>query len=135
MQLKRDTDYALRIMICIAEGLKISGKQEGVALSSVVASTGIPIVTFNRVCGRLEEKGLIRKEVSKEGEKWLYPCNDFWGQSLLSIGEAAEGNMEIFAVFDRNSYIAQTYGEKLKKTQKNLDKVFSEATMAALVCD
>ena len=133
MQLKRDTEYAMRIMICIAEDRRKNGKKSGVPVSNVISSTGIPKVTFDRICGNLEEKGMIRKEITGEGEKYMYPGKGFWKQSVLSIGEAIEGNMEMFAVFDRSSCVIQKYGDKLKETQEKLNHVLSEITMESIV--
>jgi len=135
MQLKRDTEYAMRIMVYIAEHLKQSGKRTGTPSSTVIANTGIPMVTFNRICSRLEDTGMIRKEISKDGEKWLYPGNGFWEQSILSIGEAVEGNMKIFVIFDKKSYLSQSYGEKLQEIQNSLDQILSETTLASIVVD
>ena len=135
MQLKRDTEYAMRIMVYIAEYLKENGKRGGVPSSNVIANTGIPIFSFNRICERLEENGLIRKATIKEGEKWLYPGNGFWEQSILSIGEAVEGNMKIFLIFDKNSYFSQAYGKKLQETQKSLDHILSNTTLESIVSD
>jgi len=135
MQLKRDTEYAMRIMVYIAEHLKQSGKRTGTPSSTVIANTGIPMVTFNRICSRLEDNGMIRKEISKDGEKWLYPGNGFWKQSILSIGEAVEGNMKIFVIFDKKSYLSQSYGEKLQEIQNSLDQILSETTLASIVVD
>jgi len=133
MQLKRDTEYAMRIMIYIAELQKENGQQAGVPSSNMIAKAGIPIVSFNRISDRLEEKGLIRKEASVEGESWLYPGSGFWKQSILSIGEAVEGNMKIFDVFDRNSYISQTYGKVLLETQRDLEQILSEKTLESIL--
>ena len=135
MQLKRDTEYAMRIMVYIAEHLKQSGKRTGTPSSTVIANTGIPMVTSNRICSRLEDTGMIRKEISKDGEKWLYPGNGFWEQSILSIGEAVEGNMKIFVIFDKNSSLSQSYGKKLQETQNSLDYILSKTTLESIVAD
>ena len=135
MQLKRDTEYAMRIMVYIAEHLKQKGKRTGTPSSNVIANTGIPIVTFNRICGRLEDSGMIRKEVGEDGEKWLYPGNGFWEQSILSIGEAVEGNMKILVIFDKNSSLSQSYGKKLQETQNSLDYILSKTTLESIVAD
>ena len=135
MQLKRDTEYALRIMICIAEDIKNNGGQEGIRCTKVLAETGIPLVGFYRICRQLEENGLVRNEIKANGEKWMYPGDGFWDQSILSIGEAMEGTMKLFAVFDKNSYLSQQYGKKLNETQTSLNKILIKTTMKELVFD
>ena len=135
MQLKRDTEYAMRIMVYIAESLKKNENRTGAPSSDVIANTGIPMITFNRICGRLADNGMIRKDIGDDGEKWLYPGDRFWEESILSIGEAVEGNMKIFAIFDKNSYLLQSYGKKLLETQSSLDQILSGITLASLVAD
>lgn len=135
MQLKRDTEYALRIMVHMAEHLKGNGKQTGIPSTNVIANTGIPIVTFNRICGCLEDNGMIRKEIDENGEKWLYPGHRFWEQSILSIGEAVEGNMKIFVIFDKNFNLSQSYGKKLQETQNSLDHILSQTTLESIITD
>ncbi len=129
MQLKRDTEYALRIMISLAEYLKEEGGSSGISSAELISGAGIPKISFNRICKSLEEKGLILKKTDSEGNVWVCPGRDFWDQSIFSIGMAVEGNMDIFAVFDRRSEFMKKYGEKLKETQKNLTLVLSEETL------
>ena len=133
MHLKRDTEYALRIMTCMAEHLKKNRKAAGISSSCVIAETDISLITFNRICNCLEEKKLILKKSREEGDKWLYPGNDFWKQSIFTIGKAVEGNMELFVVFDKNAHFTQTYGNRLEEIQKNLEQVLLKTTLEELV--
>ena len=133
MQLKRDTEFAMQIMVCIAERQKEDKKMTGVPTSEVITETRIPLVTFQRICGYLEERQLIRKETMADGDSRLYPGKNFWGQSLLSIAEAVEGNMQIFVIFNRNTSLVQKYGAVFKDAQKEVSKSLSNITLDMLV--
>ena len=84
MQLKKDTDYAWRIMICTAKHIQKDNYNKGVLMADIVADTGIPKPAFNRICSTLEEKGMLYTAIGAKGERLLYPGVDFWQQSILS---------------------------------------------------
>ena len=132
MQLKRYTDYALRIMVCLEERLKRDRSLQGVPAPDVIAAAGIPIVSFNRICGLLEEHRLIYRKISRANEVRLYPGENFKKQSLLSVAEAVEGNMDVFAVFDRQSSVVQMYESKLFEVQRKMYRELSGVTIAKL---
>ena len=133
MQLKRDTDYALRIMICTAKHIQKNNYDKGVLKTDIATDTGIPKPAFNRICSRLEEKGMLYTATGAKGEKLLFPGVDFWQQSILTIGEAVEGNMKVFILFDKNASPAPYYKESLTKAQKNLEDVLSDATLESML--
>ena len=126
MQFKRDTDYALRILFGLAEGLA-GGEdgQQGVPTGSIAAKTGIPKPSFERICGYLEQHGIIYQEMSSRGEPRMYPGEGFWDQSLLQIADAVEGGTQLFAVFDRRSQLFRQCGGKLEAIQSGFDKILS----------
>ena len=136
MHLKRDTEYALRIMVFIAEYLKENrDRSGGIPCSFIIAGTGTPVIAFKRVIGLLEENALIIMNGRNKKIKEVFPGRDFWKQSIFSIADAVEGNMEIFALFDRNSYLTHAYYETLKTTQDKLTRALSDITLAEMVCD
>ena len=101
--------------------------------SRQVADTGIPKPAFNRICSTLEEKGMLYTAIGAKGERLLYPGVDFWQQSILSIGEAVEGNMKVFILFDKNAGPTRYYAESLTKIQNNLEDVLSDATLESML--
>ena len=105
MQLKRDTDYALRIMICTAKHIQKNNQDKGVLKTDIATDTGIPKPAFNRICSRLEEKGMLYTATGAKGEKLLFPGVDFW----------------------------QHYKESLSKAQKNLENILSDATLESML--
>lgn len=133
MQLKKDTDYAWRIMICTAKHIQKDNYNKGVLMADIVADTGIPKPAFNRICSTLEEKGMLYTAIGAKGERLLYPGVDFWQQSILSIGEAVEGNMKVFVLFDKNAGPTRYYAESLTKIQNNLEDVLSDATLESML--
>ncbi len=133
MQLKRDTDYAVRIMVCMAESLQENEDKKGMTAAEIIATTGIPRASFFRICGYLEEHQLLRKVTEADGEIWIYPGRDFWDQSLFSISEAVEGNMQIFVIFGRNSHLLKKYGKQFEQVQEKVSESLAEITLKSIV--
>ena len=133
MQLKRETDYAIRVMICIAEALKDRGEEAGVSASEIIGRTQIPRVSFYRICSYLEESQLIVKKGGKNREVLFYPGELFWEQSLLSVAEAVEGNMRIFVLFGRNTSLLKKYAPVVRTVQNEIDAALSAVTMESIV--
>ena len=73
MQLKRDTDYAVRILYCLNQNYATdnSGEKKGVTLSEIAMQTGTPKLVAGRVCDSLKEKGIIfsisEQDTAREG--------------------------------------------------------------------
>ncbi len=133
MQLKRDTEYAMQIMVCIAETLSKDRKEIGITETEILTKTGLPKFCFLRICGYLEEHHLIYRNTKENGEPCLCPGESFWEQSLFSIAEAVEGNMQIFVIFPDKSHLIQAYGQVFRSTQQKIQHLLSEVTMASLV--
>ena len=49
------------------------------------------------------------------------------------LGEAIEGNMKVFILFDKNAAPAPYYKESLSKAQKNLENILSDATLESML--
>ena len=76
---------------------------------------------------------MLYTAIGTKGERLLYPGIDFWQQSILSIGEAVEGNMKVFILFDKNAGPTRYYAESLTKIQNNLEDVLSDATLESML--
>lgn len=58
MQLKRDTDYALRILLCVAKENSQNG--EGMTAIELSKSVSVPAAITARLCRKLAEAKLLR---------------------------------------------------------------------------
>lgn len=105
MQMKRDTEYALRILYAVAGGP--APKEEpfrgGATLNDISALSGVPRIGIDRICGQLEAAGLIQSRSEEGGEVLYAPAPDLMQKSLLDITRATEQGMSLFAVFDKGS--------------------------------
>ena len=130
MQLKRDTDYALRILFYI--GGQQSGTDaasNGFSSSDISTQTGVPRMSVDRICGYLGEKRIIAAKTAENGEYLYYPGPGFGRKSLLEVVRAAEGGADIFAVFDRKSPFYRAHGARLREIQAGLDKLLSDISL------
>ena len=80
MQLKRDTDYAIRILYCLRQNGDVghTGERKGMTLSEIAMQTGTPKLVAGRVCESLKKTGLIAAAgafaltggVQRDGAAW-----------------------------------------------------------------
>jgi len=135
MQLKRDTDYAVRILYYLNMNSYIDnhGKKKGVSLSELAKQTGTPKLIAERVCDSLKEKGIIVATGRREASKRLYYSTAAsLGSSLLDIIEAVEGSCQLFAVFDKSFAGYKSLEDQIQRIQKGTEKILSEATLGSL---
>lgn len=110
MQFKRDTDFAVRIMIGLAERLYGSDRREEVSAVEIFTACGIPLVTFRRICEALADNKLIQTRTNEKGEVQILPVGNIRERSLLVIAEAIEGTVDVFSVFEPKSNLMSRYG-------------------------
>ena len=98
MQLKRDTDYAVRILYCLNQNHVAgdSAARKGLALSDIAMQTGTPKVVAGRIV------------------------------------KAVEGNVKIFAVFDKRSEMYKNCEEQLLKIQGKAESLLARTTLESL---
>ena len=68
MQLKRDTDFALRILFCLKQNhdKKDAEGPEGLTLTEIAKQTGVPKLAAGRICDCLQARGMIRLSGDRE---------------------------------------------------------------------
>lgn len=105
MQLKRDTDYALRILHCLKDPIEGAPKERrGLTQSEIAAQAKIPRATVGRICDCLCESEMICFARDGENDAKLYSLTDGLNRkTLLDVVEAVEGTGKLFAVFDRKT--------------------------------
>lgn len=125
MQLKRDTEYALRILNAIARSSDIRKDPPyiGVPLSEIRALSGVPGVAIDRICSKLESAGLIACQKEKSGEKVYTAASDLRQKSLLDVIRTTEQGIPLFAVFDKDSGFFQRNENRLLQLQSSAEKL------------
>ena len=68
MQLKRDTDYAIRILLVMAEPALSKKELQGLDLKTICEKTSVSRQIAIRLCGLLSDAGFIKKEET-DGEQ------------------------------------------------------------------
>lgn len=101
MQLKRDTEYALRLLFCAMQSMKQQDK--GLSSMELSRKAGVPITIGNRLCQTLEEAHLINVMESSDGRRKYIFKNNTKKKTIYDVILAVEGSVEIFAVFDPSS--------------------------------
>ncbi|WP_407383529.1 hypothetical protein [Ruminococcus sp.] len=102
MNLQRNTDYALRIIICI---LKLCSNKtvykNGISMYNICIQTGVQKITASRICESLYHKDLLIMSVPKDGSASCYlPSKKLEKLTLLELIEIIEGNTNIFTLFN-----------------------------------
>ncbi len=99
MQLKRDTDYALRLLLC---AVKYADQKNSITLFELCSRTAVPITIASRLCHKLSEAQLISEYIIG-GRAHYTVYDDALSKTLFDVIQAVEGNGSLFSVFDRST--------------------------------
>ena len=134
MQLKRDTDYAIRILYCLKEGGdRIDPVPGGLTLGEISAQTGVPKITAGRICDNLDQKGLLSPGERGGDEKGFLLPQRLLQKSLLDVVEAMESTGQILAVFDKQSVMYKKCEEQLLKAQEEIRCILAGISLEGLM--
>lgn len=132
MQLKRDTDYAIRILLVMAEPALSKKELQGLDLKTICEKTSVPRQIAIRLCGLLSDAGFIKKEET-DGSTTYIPESDLLEKTVLDIIDAVEGQSNLFAVFDRRAAIYAKYGIALASVNAALSEELSKITIRTIL--
>ena len=135
MQLKRDTDYAVRILYCLylRHTDDDSNVKNGLTLSEIAMQARVPKAVAGRICEYMAEKGFIFLVDDQTAvEKTYYSTEKLLSYSLRDIIKAVEGTVEIFAVFDQRTEMYKKCGDQLLKIQEKTEGLLTRATLETL---
>ena len=135
MQLKRDTDFAIRILYCLKQKSKATDPSGagGLTLNEIAAQTGAPKTAVGRLCEKLEEKGIIDLCCEPKAPEKAYCAGPhLLDQSFLSVINAVEGTGELFAVFDKRTAAYSCSETQIQRIQKSIEKILTETTLRRL---
>lgn len=114
MQLKRDNDYAIRILVAAAQA-QLRDPNKGSTVFELSKATSVPITIVSRLCEKLcaarlmkakkplktVTKSYLRTNVKNNVKYFLYKNTP--KKSLWDIIQAIEGDNRLFSVFDQSS--------------------------------
>ena len=132
MQLKRDTDYAIRILLVMAEPALSKKELQGLDLKTICEKTSVPRQIAIRLCGLLSDAGFIKKEETDESTTYI-PESDLLEKTVLDIIDAVEGQSNLFAVFDRRAEIYTKYGFALASVNAALSDELNKITIQTIL--
>ena len=134
MQLKRDTDYAIRILYCLRQNGDVghTGERKGMTLSEIAMQTGTPKLVAGRVCESLKKKGMIAAAGQDRAERSYCSTETQSEYSLLDVIEAVEGTCQLFTVFDKRLAGYKSFENQIRKIQKQTEGVLAGATLGVL---
>ncbi len=133
MQLKRDTEYALRILFCLGEQRLTRRRVIGLTAQQISARSGVPKVGTDRICRLLEKSGLIRCRTNRSGDTVFLARPSFAKSSLLDVIQITEPGTQMFAVFDRSSPFYTAAAPQLQRLQEAGERLLTEITLGDLL--
>ena len=135
MQLKRDTDFAMRTLYCLNQNNDTTDpdKPAGLSLSEISMQTGVPRPTLVRLCEKLEAYEIIHSLPEENNTDPIYYSGSaLLNVSLLDVIVVIEGSGEIFSVFDHRSVVYSDCGCQLQRVQNSVEKILNNASMKIL---
>ena len=132
MQLKRDTDYAIRILLVMAEPALNKKELQELDLKTICEKTSVPRQIAIRLCDLLSDAGFIKKEET-DGNTIFIQENNLLEKTVLDIIDAVEGQSNLFAVFDRRAEIYTKYGFALASVNAALSDELNKITIQTIL--
>ena len=135
MQLKRETDFAIRILYCLYRNCadREFGNRLGLTLTEIAAQTKVPKTIAGRICEYLLDKKMIHFVPWEEySEKSFHATSALLAFSLKDVVEAVEGHGRLFAIFDKNSNAFAACRDQLLMVEEKVDEVLEETTLGML---
>lgn len=134
MQIKRDTEYALRILFAMGERCpEKDGPMTGLSINEITMSSGVPRVGVDRLCRRMASAGLITERKGGGGELLFCSSQDMRRATLLDVMKITEDGISLFAVFEKNSPFYRSAGIKLQGLQEETEALLSCLTVGDLL--
>ena len=128
MQLKRDTDYALRLMLGVA---KYAG-ENGILLAELCRYASVPQTIAARLCSKLVKAGLLKD--NKANNQPLYFAGDnIQNKTLLDVVQVIEGTVDMFAVFDHSTELYACGKHEFALSERQLESSLSGISLKKLI--
>ena len=119
MFLKKETEYALRLLEAIEEGCSA----EPLSLKTFAKDSGISFLFLQRIASKLKDAGIIRARKGKVGGYWLSRPRK--AISIIDIIEAIEGPLN--GTQEKNAFGRLNQSLKTFFKNKTLDELINTA--------
>ena len=133
MQLKRDTGYALKILIELADVPENRLCERKMTIRDIVLKTGVPRQIAERLCQQLAAVGFIQKELENGNKEVYVPAPGLPDVTLLDVIKAIEGQTDLFAVFDKNGELFEKYRKILTETSDKLSEELKKLSIKRIL--
>lgn len=127
MQLKRDTEYALRILMCVA-----MQKDDGITALEISKRTAVPASITARLCQKMTDAKLMKSvNISKNSTGYLM-SEGALDKTLYDVISVVEGHSELFAVFDRTTEMFSAGLKYFEGTEEKFTDLLKQLTLQKL---
>lgn len=128
MQLKRDTDYALRLMLGVAK----YADENGIPLAELCRHSSVPQTIATRLCSKLVKAGFLKD--NKANNQLLYFAGDnIQNRTVLDVVRAIEGTTDMFVVFDHSTELYACGKHEFALSQRQLESSLSDIRLKKLI--
>ena len=131
MQLKRDTDYALRLLLSLAKHTHTG--EEGVSVQTLSREAQVPITIANRLCSKMEQAKLLHAVHAPDKTANYLLGDDTLCKTLYDVVCAVEGLCDLFAVFDRTTDLFSDRQPLFQTTEQQFVGVLHSMTLQQLM--
>lgn len=129
MQLKRDTDYALRLLLCALK--KREQGEKGASLTDLCRCSCVPHAVAARLCRRLVEAELL--EESGREKRFLYSIRqEALDKTMLDVVQAVEGDNGLFAIFDHSTQLYECCKEYFAAAEQKVEEGLQQISLQQL---
>lgn len=130
MQLKRDTDYAIRIIwsVCRAK----TEKDESIIISEICKQIGVARTIALRICNKLTEREILAADIAAKHEIKFTVSDKTKEKTLYDVVEAIEGSSELLAMFDKSFESYANCGELFDSLEETFNSKLKEKTLGEM---
>lgn len=133
MQLKRDVDYSLRLLLCVAKQKQSKSKKKGLTALELSKNTAIPITIVSRLCNKMKEERLLKaQELSTNNIEYTIDRN-ILNKTLFDVIRAIEGYSGLFSVFDKSTVLYKHYQPYFEKIERQFEGSLEDITLKDLL--
>lgn len=131
MQLKRDTDYALRILLCAAKQNPANGV--GMTASEFSKNTSVPVTIAARLCRILADAEFLNATGPREGCVRYTIRQSALKKTILNVICTVEDQGDLFAVFDRSTELYAVCKDYFNEVEQQFSDSLKSITIAELL--
>ncbi len=131
MQLKRDTDYALRILLCAAK--QNPENKLGMTVPEFSKNASVPATIAARLCRNLTDAKFLNVSDPSDGCVRYMLRQSAFQKTILNVICAVEDHRDLFAVFDRSTELYAICKDYFDKVNHQFSSSLNSITIAELL--